>query len=81
MLENGKGAWLKPLPESKAWYSKMLGAISSMEHMGYDVSEAEKLVQPAFDAIKEDRLIDLQIINARVFKALADAGKVADHPY
>ena len=36
MLENGKGAWKKPLPESKAPYSKMLGAISSMKNMGCD---------------------------------------------
>ena len=44
MLENGKGAWSKPLPESKAPYSKMLGAISSMANMGYDVSKAEALI-------------------------------------
>lgn len=80
-LELGKGWWLKPLPESKAPYSKMLGAISCMENMGYDVSEAEKLVESAFAAIDEDRLIDVQIINARVFKALAEAKKVPDHPY
>lgn len=81
MLELGKGWWLKPLPESKAPYSKMLGAISCMENMGYDVSEAEKLVADAFKAIEEDRLIDVQIINARVFKALAEATKVPEHPY
>ncbi len=81
MLELGKGWWLKPLPESKAPYSKMLGAISSMENMGYDVSEAEKLVAEAFKAIEEDKLIDVQIINARVFKALAEAPKVPSHPY
>ena len=80
MLENGKGAWSKPLPESKAPYSKMLGAISSMANMGYDVSKAEALIPQAFDAIREERLIDLQIINARVFKYLADAPKIPDHP-
>ena len=73
MLETGKGAWIKPLPESKAPYSKMLGAISSMRNMGYDVQEADMLIPEAFKAIDEDRLIDLQIINARVFKALAEA--------
>lgn len=81
MLELGKGWWLKPLPESKAPYSKMLGAISCIENMGYDVSEAEKLVEEAFKAIEENRLIDIQIINARVFKALAEAPKIPDHPY
>lgn len=75
MLENGKGAWKKPLPESKAPYSKMLGAISSMQHMGYDVEEAERLIPEAFDAIEKEELIRLQIINARVFKALAEAKK------
>lgn len=81
MLENGKGAWLKPLPESRAPYSKMLGAISSMEHMGYDVSEAEKLIEPSFDAIKNEELIELQVLNARVFKALAEAKPIKEHPY
>ncbi|MFR4987787.1 ADP-ribosylglycohydrolase family protein [Anaerotruncus colihominis] len=81
MLENGKGAWSKPLPESKAPYSKMLGAISSMANMGYEVSKAEALIPQAFDAIREERLIDLQIINARVFKYLAEAPKIPDHPY
>ena len=81
MLELGKGWWSKPLPESRAPYSKMLGAISCMENMGYDVTEAEKLVAPAFEAIRENRLIDIQILNARVFKALAEAPKVPDHPY
>ena len=81
MLESGKGAWTKPLPESKAPYSKMLGAISSMANMGYDVTEADKLIPLAFDAIREDRLIDLQVLNARVFKALAEAPKIAGHPY
>lgn len=81
MLENGKGAWKKPLPESKAPYSKMLGAISSMQHMGYDVEEAERLIPEAFDAIEKEELIRLQIINARVFKALAEAKKIPDHPY
>lgn len=81
MLESGKGAWLKPLPESKAPYSKMLGAISSMANMGYDVTEAEKLIPKAFECIEEDRLIELQILNARTFKALADAPKLPEHPY
>ncbi len=81
MLELGKGWWLKPLPESKAPYSKMLGAISCMENMGYDVAKAEKLVGEALKAIEENRLIDIQIINARVFKALAEAPKVPNHPY
>lgn len=81
MLENGKGAWVKPLPESRAPYSKMLGAIDSMANMGYDVAEAERLIPLAFDAIRDDRLIDLQVLNARVFKCLAEAPKLEGHPY
>lgn len=81
MLENGKAAWQKPLPESKAPFSKMLGAITSMYNMGYDVTEADALIPEAFKAIEENRLIDLQIINARVFKLLAEAKKIEDHPY
>lgn len=81
MLETGKGAWIKPLPESKAPYSKMLGAISSMAQMGYDVTEAEELIPQAFKCIDENELIKLQIINARVFKALAEAPKIEKHPY
>lgn len=81
MLELGKGWWLKPLPESKAPYSKMLGAISSMSNMGYDVTEADVLVAEAFKAIEENRLIDIQVINARVFKILYEAKKIPDHPY
>lgn len=81
MLETGKGAWLKPLPESKAPFSKMLAAIVSMYNMGYDVQEAEEMIPEAFKAIEEDRLIDLQIINARVFKSLNEAKKIEGHPY
>lgn len=81
MLENGKGAWKKPLPESKAPYSKMLGAISSMKNMGYDVEKAELLIPEAFEAIEKGELIRLQIINAQVFKALTEAEKIPGHPY
>ena len=76
MLIAGRDWWNKPLPESKAPYSKMLGAISSMANMGYDVSEAEKLIPQVFRAIEEERLIDVQILNARVFKALVEAPKM-----
>lgn len=81
MLENGKGAWRKPLPESKAPYSKMLAAIVCMYNMGYDVVEAEKLIPEAFKAIEEERLIDLSIINSRVYKILNEAEKIDEHPY
>lgn len=81
MLENGKGAWLKPLPESKAPYSKMLGAIGSMEKMGYDVTAADALIPEAFRVMEDGDLIQLQIINARVFKLLTEAKKVDGHPY
>lgn len=81
MLVTGKDWWNKPLPESKAPYSKMLGAISSTANMGRDVSEAEKLVPEALRAIQENRLIDVQVINARVFKALREAPIIPDHPY
>lgn len=81
MLEIGKGAWVKPLPESKAPFSKMLGAISSMKNMGYNVDEATKLIPEAFDCIEKNDLIRLQIVNARVFKALAEAEKIPEHPY
>lgn len=81
MLEIGKGAWGKPLPESKAPYSKMFGAISSMHNMGYDVEEAEKLIPEALACVEKNDLIKLQILNARVFKALAEAPKIPEHPY
>ena len=81
MLDTVKGGWLKPLPESKAPFSKMLGAISSVGNMGRDISKAEALIPEAFKAIEENRLIDLQIINARVFKELEEAPIIEDHPY
>lgn len=70
-----------PCPSRRRPTPKMLGAISSMANMGYDVTEADKLIPLAFDAIREDRLIDLQVLNARVFKALAEAPKIEGHPY
>ena len=81
MLIAGRDWWNKPLPESKAPYSKMLGAISSTANMGYDVSEAEALIPEVFHAIQQDRLIDVQILNARIFKALVEAPKLPKHPY
>lgn len=81
MLENGKGGWLKPLPESKAPYSKMIAAIVCMYNMGYDVKEAELLIPDAFKAIQENRLIDLAVISARVYKILNEAKKIEGHPY
>ena len=80
MLENGKGGWLKPLPESKAPYSKMIAAIVCMYNMGYDVKEAELLIPDAFKAIQENRLIDLAMI-AQVYKILNEAKKIEGHPY
>ena len=81
MLEIGKGAWLKPLPESKAPFSKMLAAIVSKYNMGYDVTEAEKYIPQAFKLIEENDLITLQILNARVFRALEMAPRIPEHTY
>lgn len=73
--------WGSNVPGSGAPEQVIVGGILAMQTMGYDVSEAEKLVEPALKARQEDDRITLGMLTAKVFHILNNCPKVKDHPY
>ena len=61
--------------------SVLVGGIASVGSMGYDVSKAEALIEPAYKAYKEENAPDLVRIRAQIMFELENAPKIPDHPY
>ncbi|MDC7237685.1 MAG: ADP-ribosylglycohydrolase family protein [Sphaerochaetaceae bacterium] len=73
--------WTSNVPGSFAPESVILGAIQSMESMGYDVEDAEKFIEPGLEALKKNNLGELQAITADLFHALNNCQINKSHPY
>ncbi len=73
--------WNSNVPGSFAPERIIIGAIQSMENMGYNVEEAEKLIPLGFKAIEENNIIELNKISARIFNLLNNAEKDLNSPY
>lgn len=73
--------WSSNVPGSFAPESVILGAIQSMESMGYDVEEAEKFIEPGLKALEENNFAELQAITADLFRALNNCKVIKNHPY
>lgn len=67
--------WESHVPGSNAEEHVILGAIQDMENMGYDVSEAEKLIEPGQEALRKGDLAALAGYSAEVFSLLNSAPK------
>jgi ADP-ribosylglycohydrolase len=73
--------WQSDVPGSGAPNSSVIGAILSAYNMGYDVTEAERLIPKGLDAFFRNDDIDLAKITALVFCHLNMAQKIPFHQY
>lgn len=73
--------WNSHVPGSYAPEKVIIGAIQSMENMGYDVSKAEELMEKGLEALKDNNLYELHKLTAEIFYELNNAPKIKDHPY
>lgn len=73
--------WGSHVPGSYAPERVLLGGILSMYNMGYDVTEAEKLIPQALKAREEGDKVTLTRLTARVFHIINHAKQIPGHPY
>lgn len=73
--------WSSRVTGSQAPERVLVGGIQGMYHMGYDVSEAEKLIAPAIEALNSGDRIMLNKLTARVYHLLDNAQKIPSHPF
>ena len=66
--------------EMNLWSADWADGIE-MYNMGYDVTEAEKLIPEAIRMREEEDRIGLSRLTAKVFHILNNAEKIDDHPY
>lgn len=65
--------WYSEVPGSGAPERLIIAAIQSMENRGYQVEEAEKLIEPGLQAYKEKDMPTLHRISGRIFNLLNQA--------
>ena len=73
--------WISEVPGSKAPCDVVAAAVQSMYNRGYDVSEAEKYLEEGLTAARDKDGAILQVLTARVFKALNKAEKREGNKY
>jgi ADP-ribosylglycohydrolase len=73
--------WGSHVPGSYAPEIVLLSGIQSMYNMGYDVTEAEKLIPLALEARKKEKKAELYRLTSRVFRLLNEAKPISGHPY
>lgn len=73
--------WFSRVPGSGAPERVIIGAVQSMENMGYDVTEAEKLVYQGLDAYEKKDITSLIKITNRLWNMFGQMKKIPDHPY
>ena len=73
--------WISEVPGSKAPCDVVTAAVQSMYNRGYDVSEAEKYLDEGLKAAREKNGAALQVLTAKVYKALNNAKKRDGNQY
>lgn len=73
--------WGSRVPGSAAPERVLVGGILSMYNMGYDVTEAERLIPEALDALEKEDKVTLSRLTARVRHILNNAAQIPGHPY
>ncbi|NLC96644.1 MAG: ADP-ribosylglycohydrolase family protein [Erysipelotrichaceae bacterium] len=68
-------AWVSKVPGSLAPVHLIVSTIQAMRNKGYDVKEAELLIDDGLKAIESKNFGELQIITSKIYKALNDAKK------
>lgn len=76
-----KLVWKSNVPGSFAPERVIIGAIQSMESMGYNVEKAEALIPLGLKALEENNIIELSKITSRVYYELNNAKKDLDSSY
>lgn len=80
-IEESRIRWMTNVPGSRAPDFVLLGGIQATENMGYDVSEAEKLVPQIQEAYDKHDDIQFLKLYSKIFNLLDNAPKVVGHPY
>lgn len=73
--------WNSQVPGSGAPEKVIIGAIQSMENMGYDVLEAESLIDKGLEAYEKDDLPELIQITCKLWDMFGRMKKIESHPY
>jgi ADP-ribosylglycohydrolase len=73
--------WNSNVPGSGAPEKVIVGAVQSMENMGYDVTEAEKLMHRGLKAYEEEDLLSLIKITNELWNVFGKLPKIKDHKY
>lgn len=76
-----KMKWHSNVPGSGATEHVIIAAIQDTENMGYDVSEAEKLMEEGIACSEKNDILGMARLGCRVFNRLSNAPKLPDHPY
>ena len=76
-----KMKWNSNVPGSGAPEKVIVGAVQSMENMGYDVTVAEELMHRGLKAYQEDDLLSLIRITNELWYTFGKLPKVTSHKY
>ena len=79
--ENTRMRWESHVPGSYATEHVIIAAMQDMENMGYDVSEAEALIEEGEKLRAADDVSALCGITARVMYVLMSSPKIPEHPH
>jgi ADP-ribosylglycohydrolase len=73
--------WLSFVPGSGAPEHLVAGAVQSVENMGKDVTEVERLLEDGFQAFEKNDLASLGAITSNIFHLLNEAKDIPGHTY
>lgn len=73
--------WKSVAPGSGAPSSLIAGAVQSVENMGRNVDEAERLLEKGYKAYDEENIIELTKITSKIFYELSNAAKDINSKY
>lgn len=76
-----KMKWHSNVPGSGATEHVIIAAIQDTENMGYDVAEAEKLMEEGIAYSDSGDIIGMARLSSRIFNRLSNAPKIPGHPY
>lgn len=76
-----KMKWFSNVPGSGAPERVIFGAVQAMDNMGYDVREAEALLDEGVVAHDRNDMVTLNRITTRIWHILNNAPKIKTHPY
>lgn len=72
--------WASNVPGSNAPEHVIIGAIADMGNMGYDVTEAEKLIPIGLKCLESDDMLGLNSVTCQIWNLLNNAKKIEGHP-